>query len=111
MTNGKPLSLSVYVEVRDCPRTGYLVPGRDGPGLWESLVFGPEMVSYERSRLIDRWVLREISARVFFVKNTKIDKRHIPNFSRILGIIQTSISNVSRIVEHRKNKLSNVSRI
>ena len=29
------------------------------------LVFGPESVSYERSRLIRRWVLREISARVF----------------------------------------------
>jgi len=28
-------------------------------------VFGPESVSYERSRLIDRWVLREILARVF----------------------------------------------
>ena len=30
------------------------------------LVFGPESVSYERSRGICRWVLREISARAFF---------------------------------------------
>ena len=26
--------MSRFVEVRDWPRTGYLVPGRDGPGLW-----------------------------------------------------------------------------
>ena len=36
--------------------------------LFSVLVFGPEWVSYERSRGIRRWVLREISARVFFVK-------------------------------------------
>ena len=33
--------------------------------LFSVLVFGPEWVSYERSRGIRRWVLREISARVF----------------------------------------------
>ena len=62
------------------------------------LVFGPESVSYERYPLIDRWVLREISARVFFVKITKIDTSHISNISRILGIMETSISNISRIL-------------
>ena len=30
------------------------------------LVFGPESVSYERSRLENRTILREISARAFF---------------------------------------------
>ena len=35
-------------------------------GRFSVLVFGPESVSYERSRGIRRWVLREISARVFF---------------------------------------------
>ena len=35
----------------------------------------------------------------FFVKITKIDKSHISNISRILGIMETSISNISRIVE------------
>ena len=49
------------------------------------LVFGPESVSYERSRPIDRTILREISARVFFVKKTKLNKNHISNISRISG--------------------------
>ena len=35
------------------------------------LVFGPESVSYERSRRENRTILREISARVFFWKNLK----------------------------------------
>ena len=35
------------------------------------LVFGPESVSYERSRGIRRWVFREISARVFLGKIPK----------------------------------------
>ena len=47
------------------------------------LVFGPESVSYERSRLIRRWVLREISARVFLGKITKIYKNQISSISRI----------------------------
>ena len=38
-------------------------------GVWNSLVFGPESVSYERSRRENRTILREISARVFFEKN------------------------------------------
>ena len=96
------------VEVRDCSRTGYLVPGRDALGLWPDgrvvgtpppspppapsveklgsetvLVFGPESVSYERSRGIDWCILREILARVFFAKIPKINKNHISNISRI----------------------------
>ena len=49
------------------------------------LVFGPESVSYERSQGIDRCILREISARVFFVKIQKIKKNQISNISRISG--------------------------
>ena len=44
------------------------------------LVFGPESVSYERSRLIRRCILREISARVFFVKIQKSTKIIFPIF-------------------------------
>ena len=41
------------------------------------LVLGPESVSYERS-CYDNWtILREISARVFFVKNQKKSRNHI----------------------------------
>ena len=49
------------------------------------LVFGPESVSYERSRHENWTILREISARVFFVKIPKINKNHISNISRISG--------------------------
>ena len=47
---------------------GYREYDKGNPPLGTSdiaLVFGPELVSYERSRLIDRWVLREIPARLF----------------------------------------------
>ena len=47
------------------------------------LVFDPESVSYERFRLIDRCILREISARVFFGKIQTINKSHISSISRI----------------------------
>ena len=49
------------------------------------LVFGPGSVSYERSRPIDWCILRESSARVFFVKIQKIKRNHISNISRISG--------------------------
>ena len=49
------------------------------------LVFGPESVSYERSRHENWTILREISARVFFVKMQKINKNQISNISRISG--------------------------
>ena len=39
------------------------------------LVFGPESVSYERSRRENRTILREISVRVFFVKIPKYGKK------------------------------------
>ena len=78
-------------------RTGYLIPARYGLGLWPDgkivgatssppsaspgnhlekvtltdLVFGPEWVSYERSRRMRHAKMREISARVFFVKIPK----------------------------------------
>ena len=55
-------------------------------GNWGSetvLVFGPESVSYDRSQLIYRCILREISARVFFGKSQNIEKNNISNISRI----------------------------
>ena len=47
-------------------------------GRFSVLVFGPESVSYERSRGIRRWVLREISARIFFDFPP-----NLPNFPKI----------------------------
>ena len=44
------------------------------------LVFGHESVSYERSRHENWTILREISARVFFVKIPKIKKIIFPIF-------------------------------
>ena len=44
------------------------------------LVFGPESVSYERSRPIDRCILREIPARVLFVKIPKYRNKKNPVF-------------------------------
>ena len=41
------------------------------------LVLGPESVSYERSRGIDRCILREISVRVFFVKISKYREKNM----------------------------------
>ena len=60
------------------------------------LVFGPESVSYERSRPMNRTILREISARVFFVKIQKIKKNHISNISRISG---NSRKHVPKIIQ------------
>ena len=75
------------------------------------LVFGPESVSYERSRRENRTILREISARVFFVKIPKIKKNHISNISRIWENWKNQISNISRIGLNQKNPFSNISRI
>ena len=87
---------SQIIEVRDS-RTGYLIPARYGMGVWPDgkivgapppspssspgnhlekvtltvLVFAPEWVSYERSRRVRHAKMREISARVFFVKISK----------------------------------------
>ena len=59
-------------------------------------VFGPESVSYERSRPIDRCILREISARVFFAKIPKYRTNHISNISRIS---RNSRKHVSKIIQ------------
>ena len=75
------------------------------------LVFGPESVSYERSRRENRTILREISARDFFVKIPKIKKTHISNISRISGKWKKLISNISRIGLNQKHPFSNISRI
>ena len=64
------------------------------------LVFGPESVSDERSRRENRTILREISARIFFVKIPKINKNHISNISRIWGNWKNQFSNISRIREN-----------
>ena len=65
------------------------------------LVFGPESVSYERSRPIDRCILREISARApFLEKSKKIKKNQISNISRIWENWKNPISNISRIIQN-----------
>ena len=56
-------------------------------GRFSVLVFGPESVSYERSRGIRRWVLREISARVFFVKIPKCQDSMISAILRFFGML------------------------
>ena len=75
------------------------------------LVFGPESVSYERSRHENWTILREISARVFFVKIPKIKKNHISNISRIWENWKNQISNISRIWGSWKTQISNISRL
>ena len=69
------------------------------------LVFGPESVSYERSRHENWTILREISARVFFVKIPKIKKNHISNISRIWENWKNQTSNISRIGLNQKNSV------
>ena len=54
------------------------------------LVFGPESVSYERSRRENRTILREISARVFFGKSQKSKKSYFQYFQD-MGKIEKSI--------------------
>ena len=75
------------------------------------LVFGPESVSYERSRHENWTILREISARVFFVKIPKLKKNQISNIFSISGNWKNPISNISRIPGNQKNPISNISRI
>ena len=69
-------------------------------GLETVLVFGPESVSYERSRRENRTLLREISARVFFGKMPKYRKKHISNMSRIWENWKNQISNISRLIDN-----------
>ena len=94
------------MEVRDS-RTGYLIPVRYGMGVWPDgkivapppsassgnhleqvtltvLVFGPEWVSYERSRRVRHAKMREILARVFFVKISKSQDSMIYTILRLL---------------------------
>ena len=80
-------------------------------GGWNSFSFGPESVSYERSRLIRRCILREISARVFLEKVQKYRKQQISNISRIWENRKNQISNISRIGLNQKNPFYNISRI
>ena len=54
------------------------------------LVFGPESVSYERSRRENRPILREISARVFFVKIPKIKKKTYFQYFQDMGKLEKS---------------------
>ena len=99
----------VLVEVRDS-RTGYFIPVRYGLGLLPDgivvgtsspsaspgnhlekvtltvLVFGPEWVSYERSRRMQHAKMREISARVFFVKISKSQDSMIYTILRFFRI-------------------------
>ena len=75
------------------------------------LVFGPESVSYERSRRENRTILREISARVFFGKIPKYKKNTFSNISRIWANWKNQISNISRIWGSWKTQISNISRL
>ena len=62
------------------------------------LVFGPEWVSYERSRRVRHAKMREISARAFFVKISKSQDSMIYTmfrFFRILILKMDSFANVS----------------
>ena len=68
------------------------------------LVFGPESVSYERSRLIDRCILREISARVFFVKIQKY--RNNSDFQYFQNIGKLEKSNFQYFQDRTESKKS-----
>ena len=59
------------------------------------LVFGPESVSYERSRGIRRWVFREISARVFFVKIPKCQDSMIYTILRFSSVHTVSYTHLT----------------
>ena len=76
------------------------------------LVFGPELVSYERSRH-DFWmVLREIAARSFFVEITnKLKYMRFPIFPGYPENGKRQISSISRIVELRETEIFSLSRI
>ena len=50
------------------------------------LVFGPESVSYERSRRENRAKFHEISARVFFVRISKSQDSMIYTISRFFRV-------------------------
>ena len=55
------------------------------------------------------WVGFGIGFWVVFLAVQKYRKTEIPNISRILGIMETSISNISRIVEDRKTEMHIIS--
>ena len=55
------------------------------------LVFGPESVSYERSRHENWTILREISARVFFCKNPKNQEKSDFQYFQDMGKMEKSI--------------------
>ena len=80
-------------------------------GVWNSFNFWPESVSYERSRLIRRCILREISARVFFGKNQKDQEKSDFQYFQDIRKMEKLICNISRIWELRKNTFSNISSI
>ena len=71
-------------------------------------VFGPESVSYERSRLGNRTNLRHCSARVFFVK---MSQSHDFSISKFPGYQNGSFSSISRFPGNQNGSFSNISRI
>ena len=71
-------------------------------------VFGPESVSYERSRLENRTNLRHFSARVFFVK---IPQSQYFSISKFPGYQNGSFSSISRFPGNQNGSFSNISRI
>ena len=71
-------------------------------------VFGPESVSYERSRLENRTNLRHFSARVFF---EKIPQSQYFSISKFPGYRNGSFSSISRFPGNQNGSFSNISRI
>ena len=76
------------------------------------LVFGPEWVSYERSRRMQHAKMREISARVFFVKISKSQdsmiytifsffRIHIPKMDSFANVLDSKeLLSISRITSY-----------
>ena len=76
---------------------------REDWGAETVLVFGPESVSYERSRRENRTILREISARDFFGKITTYRKKTDFQYFQDVGNWKNQISNISRIGLNQKS--------
>ena len=72
------------------------------------LVFGPEWVSYERSRGIRRWVLREISARAFlyFPKKNKNVKKTQNWEKNKISMFRENAKNIKLLRKHSQVNLA-----
>ena len=64
------------------------------------LVFGPESVSYERSRRENRAKFHEISARVFFEKISKSQDSMIYTILRFFWILILKMGSLTKCLSH-----------